>query len=83
MCKKGNNETESLHTLYVFWDESCILNNLYTQFCIKNLLILILNFYVEGAACFILYFVPIFLCTNQKWLNILGKVSFLLFLLTS
>ena len=83
MCKKGNNETQSLHTLYVFWVESCILNNLYTQFCIKNLLILILNFYVEGAACFYLYFVPIFLCTNQKWLNILGKVSFLLFLLTS
>ena len=60
MCKQGNNETESLHILYVFWDESCILNNLYTQFHLKNLLILLLNFYVEGVACFILYFVLIF-----------------------
>ena len=57
--------------------------NLYTQFHIKNLLLLL--FYVEGVAiaCFILYFVINFLCTNQKWLNILGKVSFLLLLLTS
>ena len=54
MCKKGKNETESLHTLYIFWDESWILNNLYTQFHIKNLLILL--FWVEGVACFILYF---------------------------
>ena len=54
MFKKGNNETESLHTQYIFWDESCILNNLYTQFHIKNLLISL--FWVEGVACFILYF---------------------------
>lgn len=60
MSKKGNNETESLHIYCMSFE----MNLAYLIICTPNftsrIYSLLLNFYVEGVACFILYFVLIF-----------------------